>query len=220
MTVSMGVKVMPAQSVAWDRGDGCGGYGSMFSQRDFRCSVLWAFGDLATAGLAAPVGSGGIKHHISMFPGKQTTFLSPSHGITAVITAVICGAKCKGFEFCLLHFQSSLFCCFFPLFVPYLWLNNYQKYDEDIVCRKSSRCLFSQWLWGVCEQRLSQLLINETGDNVQSDLLGKKKKKKEGCANIRVAVWVNFCTSTCIYVHELLPYWLVLFYHSWLYQPS
>lgn len=89
----MGVKVVPAQSVAWDRGDGCGGYGSMFSQRDFRCSVLWAFGDLATAGLAAPVGSGGIKHHISMFPGKQTTFLSPSHGITAVITAVICGAS-------------------------------------------------------------------------------------------------------------------------------
>lgn len=40
----------------------------------------------------------------------------------------------------------------------------------------------------------------------------KKKKKKKGCANIIVAAWVNFCTSTCIYLHEPLPYWLVLLY--------
>lgn len=161
------------------------------------------------------MGSGGIKHHISMFPGKQNTFLNPSHGITAVITAIISGASVPSVK--VLSSVSYIFrvvySAVFSLFVPYLWLNNYQKCDEDIICRKSSRCLFSQWLWGVCEQRLSQLLINETGDNVQSDLFGKKrKKKKKGRANIIVAAWVNFCTSTCIYLHEPLPYWLVLLY--------
>lgn len=88
----------------------------------FRCSVLWAFSDLATAGLAAPMGSGGIKHHISMFPGKQNTFLNPSHGITAVITAIISGASVPSVK--VLSSVSYIFrvvySAVFSLFVPYL----------------------------------------------------------------------------------------------------
>lgn len=183
----------------------------------FRCLVLWAFRKLAMVGRSVPTGLGTIKHHVAMFSGKQNVILlRPSRVITAVIIAIIFdafSAKCKGGCFC--YIFRVVCSVTFSLFVPYLRLNNYQKCDEDIVCRKSSPCLFSQWLWGACERLLSQLLISEAGANVWSDLCGEKR----GCANIILAVWVNFCTLSCIWLHDLLPYWLVLRYHLVLYQP-
>ena len=65
------------------------------------------------------MGLGAVKHHVAMFPGKQNAILlSPSHVITAVVIAIIFDASVpnvKVDKLFLLRFQSSLFCCFFPI---------------------------------------------------------------------------------------------------------
>lgn len=87
--------------------------------RVFRCLVLRAFCKLAMVGRCVPTGFRAIKHHVAMFPGKQNAILlSPSHVITALIIAIIFDASVpnvKVVKLFLLHFQSSLFCCFFPI---------------------------------------------------------------------------------------------------------
>lgn len=49
----------------------------------------------------------------------------------------------------------------------------------------------------VSEWPLSRLLINEAGANVRSDLC----EERGGCADIILAVAVNFCTLSCISLH-------------------
>lgn len=132
----------------------------------FRCLVLQAFYKLAAVGRSVPMGLGAIKDHVTMFPRKQNAILlSPRHVITAVIIAIIFDASVlnvKVVKLFLLHFQSSLFCCFFPICalsaieqLPEMWWGHrMQKVIPLSFFPVTLRCVWAafisaanQWSW-------------------------------------------------------------------------
>lgn len=163
-----------------------------------RCLVLRAFRKLAVVGSSLCAALGAIKHDV--FPGKPNAILqSPSHVITGVIIAIIFDASVpnvKVVRVFLLRLQSGLFRCFFP----FCALSAIEQLPEVWWGHRTQKVIpvfFCQWVWGACEWPLSRLLISEAGANVRSDLC----EERGGCANIILALWVNFCTLSCISLH-------------------
>lgn len=171
-----------------------GGNWAVFQQPDFSLSVQ-SFGR-SVPGHEWEIISSGLRRHQAMFSGEQNAILSSSCVTTALITATIFDPSVLNIKvvisvtFSAFYSAGFFFSPIFPLSLieqsPEMWWGHGM---QKVICLS-----FFPNDSEACEQQLSQLLINEAGANVWSDLL----EEKESCADITVVVWVNFHASSCI----------------------